>query len=199
MGRPRAISDEEIIAAARRCFLERGTGISAAEIGTELGVSHTTLFNRFGSKEGLMLAALGAPKEIGWVAALEAGPDSRPFRDQLVEHLKVMSTYFQELQAGIALLEASGIDSAKVWKQRKGVSAPEQARDALVGFLKRAQKQGRIADTDVDTLASTLLSALHGWASTTRVCGGSTSRASGSRYVERFIELLWKGIEPTKK
>src|SRR5579864_4634496 len=52
MGRPREITDEQIVAAARRCFLERGAGVSAGEIAQELGVSHTTLFNRFGSKEG---------------------------------------------------------------------------------------------------------------------------------------------------
>jgi len=47
MGRPKEVTDEQIVAAARRCFLERGTGVSAVEIARELGVSHTTVFNRF--------------------------------------------------------------------------------------------------------------------------------------------------------
>ncbi|MFF9470750.1 TetR/AcrR family transcriptional regulator [Methylobacterium sp. NPDC014697] len=72
------MTDEEIVATARARFLARGAGVSAQEIGRELGVSHTTIFNRFGSKEGLMLAALGVPDEIPWVADLEAGPDGRP-------------------------------------------------------------------------------------------------------------------------
>ena len=72
MGRPREVTDEQIVAVARRCFLKRGAGVSAADIAKELGVSHTTLFNRFGSKEGLMLAALGPPtQKVAWVAALE--------------------------------------------------------------------------------------------------------------------------------
>lgn len=200
MGRPREITDEEILVAARRCFLERGATVSAVEIGRELGVSHTTLFNRFGSKEGLMLAALGPPKEVAWIETLDAGPDEmRPVREQLVEHAKVMSAYFRELQAGLGVLQAAGIDPAKAYRGRtKGASPAAQALRALVGWLERAQKRGHLGRCDIPTLASTILGALHGWAFTARVCGESTSAAAGDRYVERFIELLWNGIgEPT--
>ncbi|MDY7229595.1 TetR/AcrR family transcriptional regulator [Hyalangium rubrum] len=194
MGRPKEVTDEQIVVAARRCFLKRGAGVSAADIARELGVSHTTLFNRFGSKEGLMIAALGPPAEVPWVAALDAGPDERPIREQLVEHAKVMSAYFQDLQAGLGVLQAAGIEPGKAYGGRKGESAPVQAFRALVEWLRRAQSQGRLSKCDVETLASTLLGALHGWAFTARVCGESTASAAGERYVERFIELLWDGI-----
>jgi AcrR family transcriptional regulator len=199
MGRPREVTDEQIVAAARRCFLERGAGVSAADIARELGVSHTTLFNRFGSKEGLMLAALGPPEEVPWVAALDAGPDDRPIREQLVEHAKVMSTYFQELQAGLGVLQAAGIEPGKAYRGRKGEPPPVQAFRALVAWLRRAQSQGRLARCDVETLTSTLLGALHGWAFTARVCGESTAPAASERYVERFITLLWNGIGDPKE
>jgi AcrR family transcriptional regulator len=199
MARPREITDEEILIAARRCFLERGAKVSAADIASELGVSHTTLFNRFGSKEALMLAALGPPTEIAWIAALDAGPDERPIREQLVEHAKVMSAYFQELHAGLGLLQASGIEPAKAYRKRKGDAPPVQAYKALVGWLQRAQKQGRLAKCDVETLASTVLGALHGWAFTARVCGGSTGHAAEERYVERFVDLLWEGVGGGKR
>jgi len=197
MGRPREISNEQILAAARRCFIERGTGVSAAEIASELGVSHTTLFNRFGSKEGLMLAALGPPTEtIAWVTALEAGPDDRPIREQLVEHAKVMSTFFQDLQAGFGILQAAGIDVARAHREKHG--APSQAYTALVGWLERAQRQRRLGKCDVHTLASTILGALQGWAFTARVCGLPASNSASKDYVERLVELLWAGIGDRK-
>jgi hypothetical protein len=59
---------------------------------------------------------------------------------------------------------------------------------ALTAWLRRAQSQGRPAKCDVDTLAATILGALHGWAFTARVCGQSTSPAAGERHVERFIQ-----------
>jgi AcrR family transcriptional regulator len=194
MGRPKEVTDEQIVVAARRCFLKRGAGVSAADIARELGVSHTTVFNRFGSKEALMIAALGPPEEVPWVAALEAGPDDRPIREQLVEHAKVMSAYFQDLQAGLGVLQASGIDPAKAYHGRKGEQAPVRAFRALVAWLERAERQERLSCRDAETLASTILGALHGWAFTARVCGHSTAAAAGERYVEGFIDLLWSGI-----
>jgi AcrR family transcriptional regulator len=194
MGRPREVTDEQIVVAARRCFLKRGAGVSAAEIGRELGVSHTTLFNRFGSKEGLMLAALGPPKDVPWAAELDAGPDDRPIREQLVEHVKVMSAYFQDLQAGLGILQAAGIEPEKAYRGRKGESQPVKAYRALVAWLERAQKEGRLATCDAETLASTILGALHGWAFSARVCGHSTAPAASNRYVDGFIDLLWNGI-----
>ena len=175
-----------------------GARLNETDIARELGVSHTTLFNRFGSKEGLMLAALGPPAEIEWIAALEAGPDERPIREQLVAHAKVMSAYFRDLQAGLGVLQAAGIDPSKAYRGRKGLSPPVQALRALVGWLELAQSQGHIGRCDVATLAATILGALHGWAFTARVCGESTSPAANSRFVDDFIELLWNGIGDVK-
>ncbi len=194
VGRPKQVTDEKIIAAARRCLLERGALVSVEDIARELGLTHTTIFNRFGSKEALMVAALRQPERIPWVTALEAGPDDRPIRDQLVEHCKVMSGYFDKLQAGLAVLQASGISPGKAYQGRRGDPPPVQAFRALTAWLRRAQSEGRLARCDVDTLAATILGALHNWAFTARVCGQSTTAAAGERHVERFIDLLWNGI-----
>jgi AcrR family transcriptional regulator len=194
MGRPREVTDEQIVATARRCFLARGAGVSAAEIGRELGVTHTTLFHRFGSKEALLLAALGPPATVPWAPALEAGPDARPIREQLVEHAKVMAAYFQELQAGLGVLQAAGIDPRRAYVGRKGVPTPVQGIRALAQWLRQAQAQGRLGSCDVETLASTILAALHGWALATRLLGRSTAPDAGERYIERFVDLLWNGV-----
>ena len=53
-------------------------------------MTHTTIFNRFGSKEALMIAALAPPEEVPWVAALEAGPDDRPIREVALDILSAL-------------------------------------------------------------------------------------------------------------
>jgi hypothetical protein len=127
--------------------------------------------------------------------ALEAGPDDRPIREQLVQHAKVMSAYFQDLQAGLGVLQAAGIDPAKAYEGRTGEPPPVQAFRTLVAWLEHARKEERLASsTDIETLAATLLSALHGWAFTARVCGYSKNGLESDRYAERFVELLWSGI-----
>lgn len=195
MGRPRETTDEQIVIASRRCFLERGIGVSAAEIAKELGVSHTTLFNRFGSKEGLMIAALGPPQKVEWVAVLDSGPDERPIRTQLVEHVRVIASFFRELHRGLGLLQAAGIDPARACERtRVDHSTPEQAFRALVSWLQRAQEEGRLADCDLETVASTILGSLHGHAFTTQLHGRESAPPASEEYVERFVNVLWRGI-----
>lgn len=193
MGRPRESSDDQILSAARRCFFERGISVSANEIAKELGVSHTTLFNRFESKEGLMIAALGPPQEVPWVAALNDGPDEREIRDQLVAHAQVMAVYFRELQHGLSLLQAAGIDLGRVNQSpnKCEVSPPHQAYLAFVGWLGRARDQGKISSCDVETVASTILGSLQGFALIALVCEQATCAED---YVERLVDLLCSGI-----
>src|SRR5689334_1970515 len=135
MARPRSITDEEILAAARRCFLERGASVPAAEIARELGVTHTTVFNRFKSKEALLLAALGPPEVLPWAAKLDAGPDERPVREQLDEIGRVLSDYFEHIAAGLAVLSAAGFGPKEIFRGRAEPS-PVQAFKALVGWLR---------------------------------------------------------------
>jgi AcrR family transcriptional regulator len=194
MGRPKEVSDQAIVAAARRIFLERGAGVSAVEIGRALGVSHTTVFNRFGSKEALMIASLGPPEGIPWIAAIKDGPDLRPIREQLVYHAKVIASYFLDVHAGLSVLQSAGIPKDHIFKAE--ASRPAEAYAALSAWLEKAQKQKRLAKCDIPTLARMILSALQGWAFTAQVCGGPTSPKEYDLHIERFIALLWDGIQP---
>ncbi len=192
MGRPQAVSDDEILAAARRCFLEHGAAVPATEIARAIGVTHTTVFNRFGSKEALMIAALGPPKLLPWAARLDEGPDDRPVREQLVEIGLVMTDYFTELAAGMEVLRAAGISQQKIFRGCD-VPPPLQAFRALSGWFKRARKQGLIGDVDIGTLTQTMLGALHHRSFTRNV---GIEEGASKNWVARFVDLLWTGIEP---
>ncbi|GBR71504.1 TetR/AcrR family transcriptional regulator [Gluconobacter kanchanaburiensis] len=198
IGRPKEVSDEHIIAIARRCFLERGGSLSAADIAREIGVSHTTLFNRFGSKQGLMLAALGAPKDIHWIEALEAGPDHRPIREQIVEIACTIAAFFEDLHAGFTVLQASGIPTEALCSgEDPEKSAPARAFRALTEWIGRAQDQKKLAQCDAQVLASTLLGVLHNRAFSNSICGEQDSdKAADARHVADVITLLWDGIKP---
>jgi AcrR family transcriptional regulator len=195
MGRPQEVTDEQIVAAARRCFLEQGAGISIQVFARELGVSHTTLFNRFGSREALMIAALGPPERLPWAARLEAGPDARPLRDQLVELGGVMAAYFKDLSPGLAVLRAAGITPERVFEGRAEPS-PVQATRALSGWLGRARAAGLLGPVDVDTLTATILGAMLSWTQMVQMCDRRLERAGSERFLERFFDLLWHGIAP---
>jgi hypothetical protein len=105
-----------------------------------------------------------------------------------------MSGYFDERQAGLAVLQAAGIPSKRAYGGRKGDPPPVQAFRALVAWLRRAQRQGRLAMCDAETLGSTILGSLHNRAFTARACGQPASPAAGDGNVERFLDLLWNGV-----
>ncbi|HEY9182138.1 MAG TPA: helix-turn-helix domain-containing protein, partial [Gammaproteobacteria bacterium] len=78
--RPRQVSDEAILEAARACLLRDGPGVAIARIAEEVGISAPAVLKRFGTKEQLVTRALlsEAPPN------LSSGPDPGPLRPQLV-------------------------------------------------------------------------------------------------------------------
>ena len=67
----------------------------------------------------------------------------------------------------------------------------------LTAWLRRAQSRERLAECDVETLAATILGALHNWAFAARLRPVNGVRRRES-HVEHFIELLWNGIGGSK-
>lgn len=60
MGRPRKISDDELMAACGRAIGAYGPGFTLAQVAAEAGVAVGTVSGRFGSKHGMMLAMMTA-------------------------------------------------------------------------------------------------------------------------------------------
>lgn len=60
MGRPRKISDDELIAACARAIGAHGPGFTLAQVAARAGVAVGTVSGRFGSKHGLLLAMAAA-------------------------------------------------------------------------------------------------------------------------------------------
>jgi AcrR family transcriptional regulator len=70
MSRPQSITDDEILAAARAVFLDRGIAATVEEVATRCGVGEATVFRRFPTKQALFLAAMDTAGEPEWVQTL---------------------------------------------------------------------------------------------------------------------------------
>jgi AcrR family transcriptional regulator len=80
MARPPSITDEEILAAARAVFLDKGITATVDEVAARCGVGEATVFRRFPTKQSLFLAAMDTASEpIGLEVLLDRGdsPDVR--------------------------------------------------------------------------------------------------------------------------
>lgn len=196
MGRPRQVSDERILEAARRCFLTRGVHLPVQAIAEEIGVSHAAIFSRFGTKEALLVAALGPPEVLPFAATLAKGPDARPLPIQLGEIGRQLVDYFERLGVGWALLQAAGIGLDKVFHGRDRPT-PLHAYDLLHAWLLRARRRRLLGACDVDVLAWTFLGALHHRVFRAAPPNVGVRRTSGED-VDHLVTTLWRGVAPSK-
>jgi AcrR family transcriptional regulator len=63
VGRPRKISDEDLVAACGRVIGRHGAGFTLAQVAAEAGVAVGTVSGRFGSKQGLLVAMMTTAAE----------------------------------------------------------------------------------------------------------------------------------------
>src|SRR4051794_1924976 len=104
MGRPRQVLDEEILEAARACFIEHGASVSTETIAARLGVSGPALLKRFGSKKELLKAAFSVGERPPWLPLVETGPDGRGLPEQLLEVAVAIDAFFRKMVPAFAVL-----------------------------------------------------------------------------------------------
>lgn len=189
----RSFSDEDILLVARRCFLEQGPAVSTTTIAAQVGLSQAALFKRFATKRELMIRALHNA-EPQWLADLTHGPDDRPVPEQMRDLLQALSEFFDELLPCMSVLSAAGITKCELFK---GCAEPPpvRAHRCLAAWFRRLHDSGRIYAPDPLPLAA----AFTGSVSTRGFMGhvmGEGAPGFGDDYLDRVIELFWRGIAP---
>lgn len=159
MSRPRRISDEEILSGVRRAVLQLGPHVSMDIVAEQLGVTAPALFRRFGSRTGLLLAALRPEASPPFLTEVERGPDDRPIGEQLVELFTHMGRHMLGSLPCLTALRESGIPLDTLLKDDDD-PPPLRAVRALSGWLQRAARAGLIADVDPDGVAMAMLGAV---------------------------------------
>jgi len=195
VARTKLVSDSDVLAEARRCFLAHGPGVSTEVIAAALDISQPAIFKRFGTKKALMLAALLPPAVPDWVRALEDGPDDRPIVEQLREVIRQAAAFFAEAVPAMSIIRSSGISKEELLASFD-VAPPVVAKRTLIGWLVRSTERELIRPVDSEAAATMILGALQFRA----FFGGITGRASSSscdeEYVDHLADLLTHGFAP---
>lgn len=150
MPRPRSISNDEIVHAARECFLEHGSTCSTVLIADKLGISQAAIFKRFGSKEALIEAAMSAPSFEQYNRLLRKEPDERPIYDQVLEIVDAVYTNLKAALPTIASMMAGKAHANTMPKY------PLILYKMLINWFNEAKKQGRIKGS-VEVASSAIL------------------------------------------
>ena len=188
MARPREVTDEEILAATRRVFLDHGPGAATSLIADELGVSSATLFHRFGSKRRLMLKALLPPPPP--VDLIRYDPD-QPLAAQLAP-LAAMLARFPGNEDGLRCLMSAGFQPDEVFAEFDE-PPPVSVLDALTRFFAAAQEHGAASSRPPRHLALCFMGALKVNHFFTHVCK-HPALDDEDAYVRDVVELLTEAI-----
>ena len=196
MARPRTVSDDAILQAARAVFLEFGPSASTTVIAERAGLSQAGLFKRFGTKADLMVSALSPPAIPPFALLLAAGPDpDQPIRPQLQAIARSVALFFRELVPCVMVLSASGISPADLMT-RFDVPPPLMATRAITAWLGQAMAQGRVRSADPEPIAFGFLGALHMRSFLNHLSSQPLSDADLADFADSVVHNLWLGLAP---
>ena len=199
MARPRTVSDDAILSAARSVFLELGPSASTSVIAERVGLSQAGLFKRFPTKAELMVAALAPPPIPPFSEALEGGPDpARPIQPQLREIARGVAGFFKEMVPCVMVLSSAGLPPQELLN-RFDVPPPLVAKIALVAWIERAMDEGRVRRGDAAPLVSALMGALHMRSFLCHISDNPMSGPELDAYADSVVDNLWNGLAPAEE
>lgn len=186
MPRPRTIDDAQILAAARRVIREQGVAASTREIARAAGISEAVLFQRYGTKLGLIQAALALP------AVTIAAPSAQDPRAALEElALAVLASFRKVLPR---LLPMLGSPELQVEQLLRDEASPFRRILAAVDrHLTSERDARRIRVKSPHEAAFFLVSALHTAALFEAIEG---RRIVKDQVVRSIVGTLWEGLKP---
>jgi len=187
------VSDDQILVEARRCFLDRGPGVSTEVIAEAVGISQPALFKRFGTKRELLISALMPRGTPEWVEEIATLPDDRSFQDQLVDIGQAVSSFFRQVSPCMSVLRASGIPPEALM-ERFDVPPPIAAVDVVSGWLVRCHERGLVRKTDFEAAATAILGSFHIRNFLNHISGASPLPDTQMEYFEGVAEIFAQGI-----
>lgn len=160
MSRPPRVSTVEVLNVARSHFTKRGHSVSVKSIADDLGLSHSALIQRFGSKRALLISALSPPNNFPWSEGFLFGPSTNEKEAirQLGETCSMLMTFLHENMPLVRILQSAGVTPAELYKGC--LPLPLLACKRMREWIDRGMQRGLFPPCDSAALASTIVGAM---------------------------------------
>ncbi len=197
MSRPTTITDERILEAARKSFIQRGFEAPSAEIAQRAGVSEGTIFKRFPTKEALFYAALGLPEDPAWVSEWPSLVGIGDPRSNLTSIARDLLVLLAEIVPRYMALQARGMS-----RDLRSVDARERPlmryRRELARYLEAEMERGRLQQHDAKICAEMLMGAAFVSTLQAVALGVTPGEDEADLYARRLVDTIWAGLNPAK-
>jgi AcrR family transcriptional regulator len=191
-GRPRLISDAQILEVAREVFLARGIQATAEEVAERARVSEGTIFHRFKSKDALFRAAMQVDPEAlpAFVESLARGVGKGDLRERLL-HFASRMLELGRTAVPVMMMSWSnptgeyGLE--KVLGRRDGC---QRAFQAVHAFFDRELSARHLHHEKAELFGRIFMGSLHHYCMSELFVGAENSAASRSKFSEGLVDVL---------
>jgi AcrR family transcriptional regulator len=193
MGRPRTITDEEILHAAAALFLERGPTTRTSDIADALGISEGTIFKRFPTKDLLLRRAL-LFEPLNLEPFLTESVGGAPVSETLASVVRqLIAFYIEMLPRAMMLRHVGAFDPMKEF-QGDPDAPPLRVIHAITSYLSAEAQRGRIHLRDPEPAARMLMGAAmnHAFFGVSGIPGHD--RLDEKQYANEVVQTLLEGI-----
>jgi AcrR family transcriptional regulator len=192
VSRPRTISDDKILAVARKVFRTQGHAATTREIAEKAGISEGVLYQRFASKDELFFAAM-APSDPHVEELIGPGPGAEDGARYLKHVLVRLADYFAEvIPLGLHIMMHPSFDRAHLDGAQAGAGKLE---GALAKRLAQLETSGELRKGTAARAAQMIVGVAHN----AGIPGSWSSAQQRSRDLEAMAELMWSGLGPSKR
>ena len=193
MGRPRTITNEQILETAAAIFLKRGPTTPINEIAAVMGISEGTIFKRFATKDELFRQALAfEPPDLSPYLRTQVG--QVPVAETLATVIRQLIAFYVDMIPRVMMLRHGGaFDPMKEFKGNPE-APPLRILIALTSYLQAEKQAGRIQLSDPEPAARMLTGAAmnHAFFRAGGIPGHD--RLDDAQYAEEVVQVLLDGI-----
>jgi AcrR family transcriptional regulator len=193
MGRPKTITDDEVLRIARNLFRRQGHTVTTREIAQAAGISEAVLYQRFASKDELFFAAMH-PRGPDLEQLLGPQAPSQDALDYLRAVVVRLAEHFGEvIPLALHVMTHPSFDPASLAHAHPGARAV--LVEGLAERLAVLARRGELAMPSAAVTARLLVGLAHDWA-LGRVHGGSPR---GVRELKEMVDVVWEGLRARAK
>jgi len=196
VARPISISNDAILATARRLFLKHGYQVPTSRVAREAGVSEGSLFKHFKTKAGLFKAAMEVEsQEQEWESRLMHSVGEGDMRRTLEDVALRMLRHLQTVMPCVMLVNASGV----TFTRAPGCGddpPPRRLIRVFVRYFRAEIKAGRMAMPSPEIQAHAFVGSISHYV----FCEHAFNYRSGSpaAYVRTVVETVLRATRIQK-
>jgi len=198
MARPTKISDDAILEAARRVFLERGISGTTAEVARKAKVAEGSLFKRWKTKQELFFAALAPDDEDPlWIKTLTSNVGRGDIRVHLTEAALQAIDFFRQLMPLIMMCWSNPSPNGLPAPLDRPNPKPVQLIKKLASYFEAEMQRKRLARRDAEVLARAFIGGTQQFAFLELINKHHDELPlPAEMFVRGLVNLIWNGIRP---